>query len=145
MSKLIVFEDKKIRRVWYNDEWYYSVIDVVAILTEQEDYQKSRKYWNKLSQRLRNESSEVVTDCHQLKLPAADGKIRLTDCANTKSLFRIIQSIPSKRAEPFKRWLAQLGQERIEEIENPELAQNRVKKYYKIKKLKIFPENLKLI
>mgnify|MGYP006425960297 CR=1 FL=1 len=145
MSKLIVFEDKKIRRVWYNDEWYYSVIDVVAILTEQEDYQKSRKYWNKLSQRLRNESSEVVTDCHQLKLPAADGKIRLTDCANTKSLFRIIQSIPSKKAEPFKRWLAQLGQERIEEIENPELAQNRVKKYYKIKKLKIFPENLKLI
>ena len=94
-------------------KWYYSVIDIVAVLTEQEDYLKSRKYWNKLSQRLREEGSEAVTNCHQLKLLAEDGKLRETDCANLKSIFRIIQSVPSKRAEPFKKWLAQLGQERI--------------------------------
>ena len=132
-NKLVVFQDKKIRRIWYNNEWYYSIIDIVAILTEQEDFQTARKYWNKLSQRLREEGSEVVTNCHQLKLPASDGKFYETDCANTKTLFRIIQSIPSKKAEPFKQWLAQLGQERIEEIENPELAQDRVKEYYELK------------
>jgi len=130
---LIVFQGKGIRRIWFKDEWHYSVIDIIAILTEQDDFQTARKYWNKLSQRLREEGSEVVTNCHQLKLPAPDGKLRETDCANTKSLFRIIQSIPSKKAEPFKMWLAQVGKERIEEIENPELAQNRVKEYYELK------------
>src|SRR3989339_2229470 len=116
-----------------NNEWYYSVIDIIAFLTEQDDFQTARKYWNKLSQRLREEGSEVVTNCHQLKLPAPDGKLRETDCANTKSLFRIIQSIPSKKAEPFKQWLAQVGYERIEEIENPELGQDRIKEYYELK------------
>ncbi len=132
-KSLIVFQDKKIRRIWYNEEWHYSVIDIAAVLTDQADYQKARKYWNKLNQRLREEGSETVTKCHQLKLPALDGKLRLTDCANTKSMFRIIQSIPSRKAEPFKQWLAQVGKERIDEIENPELAQDRVKEYYELK------------
>ncbi|HIH14647.1 MAG TPA: Bro-N domain-containing protein [Nanoarchaeota archaeon] len=127
---LVVFQDKKIRRVWHNGEWYFSVVDVVGALTESGD---ARKYWNKLSQRLREEGSEVVTNCHQLKLPASDGKNYETDCANTKNMFRIIQSIPSKHAEPFKLWLAQVGYERVQEIENPELAQNRVKEYYEMK------------
>jgi len=130
---LVVFQGKGIRRIWFKDEWHYSVIDIIAILTEQDDFQTARKYWNKLSQRLREEGSEVVTNCHQLKLPAPDGKLRETDCANTKSLFRIIQSIPSKKAEPFKLWLAKVGYERVQEIENPELAQNRVKEYYELK------------
>ena len=129
-NKIIVFEDKKIRRTWYNNEWYFSVVDVVAALIESAD---PRKYWNKLIQRLREEGSEVVTICHQLKFMAPDGKLRLTGCANTKSMFRIIQSIPSKKAEPFKQWLAQIGYERVEEIENPELAQNRAKEYYELK------------
>src|SRR3989338_8702639 len=127
---LVVFQDKKKRRVWHNVEWYFSVVDVVGALTES-GY--ARKYWNKLSQRLREEGSEVVTNCHQLKLPASDGKNYETDCANTKNMFRIIQSIPSKHAEPFKLWLAQVGYERVQEIENPELAQNRVKEYYEMK------------
>jgi|SRR3989344_863007 len=132
-NKLIVFQDKKIRRIWHNDEWYFSVIDIISVLTEQNNFQTARKYWNKLNQRLREEGSETVTNCHQLKLPAEDGKLRETDCANTKSLFRIIQSIPSRKAEPFKLWLAQVGYERVEEIENPEIAQNRVKEYYELK------------
>ncbi len=132
-KSLIVFQDKKIRRVWHNEEWFFSVIDIAAVLTEQDDAQKARKYWNKLSQRLREEGSEVVTNCHRLKLPAEDGKLRKTDCANTKTIFRIIQSIPSPKAEPFKQWLAEVGYERIQEIENPELAQDRVKDYYELK------------
>ena len=132
-DKLVVFEDKKIRRIWNNKEWYFSVVDVVAVLIGQVDYQIARKYWNKLSQRLKEEGSEVVTNCHRLKLISSDGKYYETDCANTESLFRIIQSIPSHKAEPFKRWLAQVGYERIQEIENPELAQNRTKEYYEMK------------
>ena len=84
-KSLIVFQDKKIRRIWHNEEWYFSVIDIVAILTEQEDHQTARKYWNKLSQRLKEEGSEVVTNCHRLRLQAEDGKLRETDCANTKN------------------------------------------------------------
>ncbi len=129
-KSLVVFEDKKIRRIWHNDEWWFSVVDVVGILSESED---ARKYWNKLSQRLREECSEVVTNCHQLKLIASDGKYYETDCANVKLLFRIIQSIPSPKAEPFKLWLAKVGYERVQEIENPELAQNRAKGYYELK------------
>ena len=142
MNKIVVFQDKKIRRLWHEEEWYFSVVDVVGVLSESIN---AKDYWYRLKKRQLEYGVELSTNCRQLKLPSSDGKLYLTDCANTKSLFRIIQSIPSKKAEPFKRWLAQLGQERIEEIENPELAQNRVKKYYKIKKLKIFPENLKLI
>src|SRR3989344_3664889 len=130
---LVVFQGKGVRRLWYNEEWYYSVIDIIAILTEQEDFQVARKYWNKLSQRLREEGSEVVTNCHRLKLPAADGKFYETDCANTETLFRIIQSVPSKNAEPFKLWLAKVGYERVEEIQNPELAQARMKEIYQAK------------
>ncbi len=132
-SKIAVFQDKSIRRIWHGEEWYFSIVDVVAVLINQDDFQKARKYWNKLSQRLKEEGVESVTICHRLKLIAADGKSYTTDCANTKSLFRIIQSIPSKKAEPFKKWLAQVGHERIEEIENPELGQDRTKGYYELK------------
>jgi len=132
-NALVVFEGKQIRRTWFNEEWWFSVVDVISVLTEQVDFQIARKYWNKLSQRLREEGSEVVTNCHQLKLPAEDGKLRETDCANTEVLFRIIQSIPSKKAEPFKLWLAQVGYERVQEIENPELAQKRMKELYRLK------------
>ncbi len=130
---LVVFQDKKVRRTWHNGEWCFSVVDIVAILTEQEYYQKARKHWNKLIQRLREEGSEVVTNCHRLKLPAEDGKLRETDCANVKAMFRIIQAIPSQKAEPFKLWLAQVGYERVEEIKNPELAQKRMKDLYRAK------------
>jgi DNA-damage-inducible protein D len=130
MKDIVVFQDKNIRRIWHKEQWYYSVIDVIAVLTDSVD---SGAYWRKLKQRLKEEESEVVTFCHGLKLPAKDGKSYETDCANTESLFRIIQSIPSKKAEPFKRWLAEVGYERIQEIENPELAQDRAKKYYDLK------------
>lgn len=132
-KSLVVFQGKGIRRTWYNDEWWFSVVDIVAVLTEQEDHLTARKYWNKLSQRLKEEGSEVVTNCHQLKLPAEDGKLRETDCATIKALFRIIQSIPSPKAEPFKQWLAQVGYDRVEEIQDPELAQKRMKEIYQQK------------
>jgi len=126
---LVVFQDKKIRRIWYNQEWFYSVIDIVEVLT---DSPTPRQYWGKVKDRefIALELSPIWV---QLKLVAEDGKLRFTDCVNTKNAFRLIQSIPSKKAEPFKQWLAQLAQERIEEIENPELAQDRVKEYYELK------------
>jgi len=130
-NALVVFQDKKIRRVWHNEEWWFSVVDVVRVLTESDD---ARNYWKVLKHRLIDEDSlETVTDCNQLKLPASDGKMRLTDCATTKTLFRLVQSIPSRNAEPFKRWLAQVGHERIQEIENPELAQKRMKEVFRAK------------
>ncbi|MCK4730174.1 MAG: Bro-N domain-containing protein [Candidatus Aenigmarchaeota archaeon] len=130
-KSLIVFQDKKIRRIWHNEEWWFSVIDIVGVLTESKE---PRKYWHILKIRETEYSGiELSTFCRQLKLRAEDGKLRETDCANTKSLFRIIQSIPSRKAEPFKQWLAQVGYERIEEIENPEIAQDRVKEYYELK------------
>ena len=132
-NKIIVFESRRIRRLWYNEEWYFSVVDVCGALIDQSDDLKARKYWNKLSQRLRAEGSEVVTICHRLKLEAPDGKMRETDCSNTEGLFRIIQSIPSPKAEPFKRWLAKVGYERVQEIENPELSQERMKELYEKK------------
>jgi len=128
---LVVFQDKKIRRVWHNEEWFFSVVDVVAALTESSD---AKDYWYRLKKReMESCGVELSTFCRQLKLPSSDGKQYETDCANTKNMFRIIQSIPSRKAEPFKQWLAQVGYERIQEIENPELAQNRVKEYYELK------------
>ena len=129
-NKLVVFESKFIRRILHNDEWYFSVVDVCGVLTDSPD---AGAYWRKLKQRLNLEGSEVVTNCHGLKLEATDGKKYKTDCANTKIMFRIIQSIPSPKAEPFKQWLAQVGYERIQEIENPELAQERMKQLYELK------------
>ena len=129
-NKLIVFQDKTIRRTLVNDEWFFSVVDVVAALT---DSPNPGAYWRKLKQRLAAEGSQVVTFCHELKLPAADGKKYKTDCANVKGMFRIIQSIPSPKAEPFKQWLAQVGYDRVLEIENPELAQERMKELYEQK------------
>jgi len=127
-----LFEQKQIRSVWNDDEekWYFSIIDVVQVLTEQENYQKARKYWNKLKERLVTEGNQTVTNCHQLKLQAQDGKMRLTDVADTEQLFRLIQSVPSKKAEPFKLWLAQIGRERIDEIEDPELGFDRLMETY---------------
>ena len=133
-NKIKLFEDKKIRVAW-NDkdqDWYFSVVDVVSVLNES-DYQTARKYWNKLSQRLREEGFEPVTNCHQLKMVAEDGKNRLTDVANAENILRIIQSIPSKKAEPFKMWLAKVGNERLNEISNPELAMQRAMDYLKKK------------
>ena len=126
---LVVFEGKNIRRIWHNEQWFFSVVDIIAVLT---DSPTPRQYWGKVKDRefIQIELSPIWV---QLKLPAEDGKLRETDCANTESLFRIIQSIPSKKAEPFKRWLAQVGYERIQEIENPELGQDRIKEYYELK------------
>ncbi len=129
-NHLVVFQERSIRRTWHNEEWWFSVVDVCGVLTESTD---PGAYWRKLKQRLDAEGSEVVTFCHGLKLEALDGKQRMTDCANTEGLFRIVQSIPSPRAEPFKRWLAQVGYERVKEIENPELASARARALYQAK------------
>ena len=126
----MVFQNKSIRRILVDEEWFFSVIDVVAVLTGSAD---PAAYWRKLKQRLTAEGSQVVTICHGLKLPANDGKNYKTDCANVKGMFRIIQSIPSPKAEPFKQWLAQVGYDRVQEIENPELAQDRMKELYEQK------------
>lgn len=130
---IALFEKKQIRKIWHNEEWFFSVVDVVFILIDGSDYLGARKYRNKLIERLRNEWSEVVTFCHRLKLLALDGKLRDTDCANTEGILRIIQSIPSPKAEPFKRRLAKVWYERIQEIEDPELAQQRMKQLYEDK------------
>lgn len=131
-DKIQLFEDKKIRTAWdeEKEEWYFSIVDVVSVLTESID---GRKYWNKLKQRLKEEGNETVTNCHQLKMTAADGKKRLTDVADTAQLLRIIQSIPSSKAEPFKIWLAEVGKERIEETIDPELAIDRALETYQKK------------
>jgi prophage antirepressor-like protein len=130
-NKIIIFEDRKIRRIWHNDEWYYSIIDIVGALT---DSINPRDYWYKTKIRVGDEEkAELSTICLQLKLEAPDGKLRTTDCASTEGIFRIIQSIPSPKAEPFKRWLAKVGYERIQEIEDPELAQERMKELYEQK------------
>lgn len=129
-TKIIVFESNHVRRIWHNNQWYFSVVDVCRALTDSPD---AGAYWRKLKQRLNQESSQVVTFCHGLKLEAQDGKRYTTDCADTEGLFRIIQSIPSPKAEPFKQWLAKVGYERVQEIENPELAQQRMKSLYEQK------------
>ena len=123
-NSIKLFGGDKIRAIW-NDEqekWYFSVVDVVAVLTESKDFQTARKYWNKLKQRLKEEGFEPVTNCHQLKMPAADGKMRLTDVADTEQLLRIIQSVPSPKAEPFKMWLAKVGTARLDQMQDPELS-----------------------
>lgn len=129
---LTLFENKRIRHIYDEEKevYYFSVIDIVAILIEK-DYQSARKYWNKLAQRLRDEGSEqTVTNCHQLKLQADDGKMRKTDVADIKTIFRIIQSIPSKKAEPIKQWLAKVGQERVQEMADPSKAIDRARETY---------------
>lgn len=128
-NRIILFQEKQIRRVWYNEEWWFSVADVIEVLTES---QNSAVYWRVLKKRLLDEgAAQTVTNCNGSKMLSKDGKQRWTDCANTEVLFRLIQSIPSPKAEPFKRWLAQVGYERIQEIENPELAAQRARDYYK--------------
>ena len=132
-TQIKLFEEKKVRSIWDEEEqqWYFSVIDVVEVLTESVN---PRDYWFKMKKRVHSEDGfELSTICRQFKMMAQDGKLRETDCANVKSLFRIIQSIPSPKAEPFKQWLAQVGYERMQEIENPELAQERMKELYEKK------------
>ena len=132
-NKIQIFEDKKIRTAWNEseEEWYFSIVDVVQILTDQPSYDIARKYWNKLKQRLKDEGSELVSSCHQLKMPSPkDGKNYRTDVANTEQLLRIIQSIPSPKAEPFKMWLAEVGRERIDETIDPELTIERALETY---------------
>ena len=127
---LVVFQGREIRRTWFNDEWWFSVVDIVGALTRTD---RARKYWSDLKSRLQEEGFELSEKIGQLKLRAEDYKLRLTDCANTRTMFRIIQSIPSPKAEPFKQWLAQVGYDRVQEIEDPELAQKRMKEFYKAK------------
>ena len=129
-THIAIFNGKIIRRKLIGDKWFFSVVDVVGVLTESDD---PRNYWKVLKHRLNEEGSEVVTFCNQLKLKSGDGKEYETDCADTEGIFRIIQSIPSKKAEPFKKWLAKVGYERVQEIENPELAQDRMKQLYELK------------
>ena len=130
-NKLALFEEKQIRKTWKNEKWYFSVVDVIYALTESS---KPRDYWYRLKQRASiEEQVELSTICRQLKLESNDGKKYSTDCADTEGILRIIQSIPSPKAEPFKRWLAKVGSERIEEINNPELAMDRMKQIYERK------------
>ena len=135
MTNIKVFENRNVRTQWdeQEEDWYFSVVDVVWILTDSKDYQTARKYWNKLKQRLKDEGSELVTFCHRLKLVAQDGKLRDTDVLNTKGVLRLIQSIPSPKAEPFKMWLAQVGSDRLDEIVDPEKAIIRGADFYRAK------------
>ncbi|OFW80271.1 MAG: antirepressor [Alphaproteobacteria bacterium RIFCSPLOWO2_01_FULL_40_26] len=128
-QSLAIFEKFKIRKSYdeETDKWFFSVIDVIAALTEQGDYKKAKSYWTTLKSRLKQEGSEVVTNCDQLKMVAEDGKMRLTDVADLEAIFRLIQSIPSPKAEPIKMWLAKVGNERIQEISNPEQSLNRAR------------------
>ena len=117
-----LFEERKVRTIWDDtyEKWYFSIVDVVAILADSKDFLTARKYWNKLKERLKKEGNETVSNCHQLKLEAADGKMRLTDVADTEQLFRLIQSIPSPKAEPFKLWMAEVASTRIDQLQDPE-------------------------
>jgi len=131
ITKIDLFKGKQIRKTIYNNEWWFSVIDVIEVLT---DSVNPRDYWFKMKIRVRNESdAELSTNCRQLKMMAPDKKMRITDCANTETMFRIVQSVPSPKAEPLKRWLAKVGYERIQEIEDPELATKRTRLLYKLK------------
>ena len=129
-QEIQIFDSKKVRTVWDSDteQWYFCVIDVIAILTESSD---ANAYWRKLKQRLKAEGNETVTNCHALKMLAADGKMRLTDVANQEQMFRIIQSIPSHKAEPFKLWMAQVASQRLDQMQDPELSINQAIADYK--------------
>ncbi|GAB1431651.1 BRO family protein [Spirochaetota bacterium] len=137
MSKetaLAVFENHKIRRMYdeKSETWFFSVVDIVAVLTAQTDYQTARKYWNKLKERLKKEGSQLVTNCHQLKMTAEDGKLRLTDVADPETLLRLIQSVPSPKAEPIKLWLAKVGYERIQDMSDPERSVDRAREFWQL-------------
>lgn len=134
MANIKIFEDKKIRTEWNaeNEDWYFSVVDIVGVLTDK-DYDNARKYWKVLKGRLKNEGSELVSFCYQLKLQSADGKFYKTDVLDTKGILRLVQSIPSKKAEPFKMWLAQVGSERLDEIADPQKAIDRAIATYRDK------------
>ncbi len=127
-NKILAFENKFIRRTWHNEEWWFSVVDIVNALTDSKD---AGAYWRKLKQRLIEEGSQVVTFCHGLKLEATDGKTYKTDCATAQGIFRIIQSIPSPKAEPFKQWLAKVGHERVQEMGDPALSLDRARELWK--------------
>ncbi|MBU0722040.1 Bro-N domain-containing protein [Patescibacteria group bacterium] len=131
-KQIAIFKGQKIRRIWdeKKEKWYFSVTDIIQVLIQQANYQTARKYWNKLKERLKKEGNESVSNCHQLKLQSADGKFYLTDVADTEVLLRLIQSVPSPKAEPVKLWLAKVGYERIEEINDPEKALNRSRNYW---------------
>jgi len=130
MGRVVLLQEQAIRRLWHENAWWFSVVDVCAVLTGSVD---AGAYWRKLKQRMVVEAGQPVTFCHGLKLTAPDGKQRVTDCADTEGLFRVIQSIPSPKVEPFKRWLAQVGYERVQEIENPELASARARELFQAK------------
>lgn len=131
-NEIKIFEDKQVRTIWdaEQEKWYISIIDVISVLTEQSSYQGARNYWKVLKHRLLKEGNETVTNCNQLKMEAPDGKMRLTDVADTEQLFRLIQSIPSPKAEPFKLWLAQVASERLDEMQDPELSIDRALQQY---------------
>ncbi len=134
-NKIKVFENKQVRTVWdaEREDWFFSVVDVVEVLTDSSEYQVARNYWKVLKNRLKAEGSELVTNCNRLKMPAADGKMRMTDVLDTKGVLRLVQSIPSHKAEPFKMWLAKVGSERLDEIADPEKAIIRGAEYYREK------------
>ena len=130
LKEIVLFEGKEIRKVWHNEKWYFSIIDIVRILSNSTD---ARNYWKVLKSRLNEEGSQLVTNCNQLKMESSDGKYYLTDVGDKEVILRLIQSIPSPNAEPFKLWLAKVGNERLEEIQNPELAMDRAKAIYERK------------
>ena len=132
-TEITVFEEKNIRRVYdqETETWFFSVVDIIQVLTDQPDFQKARKYWNKLKERLSKEGSQTVTNCHRLKLTAEDGKQRLTDVASAETILRLVQSVPSPKAEPIKLWLAKVGSKRLQEMADPEIALNRSRELWK--------------
>jgi hypothetical protein len=134
-TSIRLFEEKKVRSIWSeeNEKWFFSVIDIVAVLTHQLEYKKAQCYWTTLKGRLKKEGSEIVTRCDKLKLEANDGKKYLTDVADTETIFRLVQSIPSPKAEPFKLWIAKVARERIDEIEDPEIGIDRLMETYQKK------------
>jgi len=131
-NSLAFFENYKIRRHYdeQTETWYFSVVDIIAVLLQQSDFKTARKYWNKLKERLKKEGSESVTNCHQLKMEAADGKKYLTDAAGPETLLRLIQSVPSPKAEPIKLWLAKVGYERLQDMSDPARSLDRAREYW---------------